>query len=327
MKVSIITPVYNTAPYLDRCIESLINQSHKDIEIILVDDGSLDNSRQVCKYWQEKDSRIIYLYKENGGQASARNVALSQATGDYICFVDSDDCIAPDYIARLLDICQSNHLKISMCGYTVVDGNTPVDMIEIPQQQYSTEIISPYDYFSRIYTTMEIAHVVIWNKMYHRSIFESLRFSEGHIYEDEGIIHHLINECENIGVYFQPLYFYTVREGSTMTPDKFNPKHFDILAFWQERMEYFKIRGWYDLVYFTMKNYLVKCLELYNFIDDNIPEGKAYRNHLMKIYRIMLDDMKKNPVKSKKFVIQMEYYNLFPKKFNGTDRRQFLFGN
>ena len=94
--ITVIIPVYNTARYLERCIGSVVNQTYKNLEIILVDDGSTDDSYEICKQWAEKDHRILLIHKENGGPSSARNLALDVATGDYIAFVDSDDWIEPD---------------------------------------------------------------------------------------------------------------------------------------------------------------------------------------------------------------------------------------
>jgi len=327
MKVSIIVPIYNTSTLLDRCIESLVNQSYKNIEILLIDDGSTDSSRQVCAYWAEKDNRVKYIHQENGGLSRARNTGIDNAGGQYLCFVDSDDCVSPFYVETLLESCLENDVKISFCGYTLTDETTLPENIELPDSQYTTEIISGYGYFERIYTHQEIAYVVVWNKLYHHSVFENLRFTEAHICEDEGIIHHIIDKCDRIAVSYQPLYFYTLRPGSIMTTKGFRPSGMDVLEFWTERMDYFRAKGWDNLVYFTMKNYLVKCLELYNSIDSETPDGTAYKNLLMQAYKAMLTDMKNNPVYSKKFVLQMKYYGMFPKKFKDMDRRTFLFGN
>ena len=326
MKVSIIVPIYNTSVWLDRCMESLVNQTYKDLEIILVDDGSTDNSQQVCHYWMEKDSRIIYLYKENGGQATARNLGLDNASGEYICFVDSDDCVAPDYVEKLLNLAEENHTLISLCSYTLTDETTPADMTELPVETYTTEIISDYDYFERMYTPQEIAYVVVWNKMYHRSVFEDVRFSPLRMYEDEAILHEIISKADRIAVRYEPLYFYAVRQGSTMTANQFSEKNLTFLPMLEKRMEFFESRGWHTLTYFTMKNYLVHCLIHYNRIDSSVENGQVHKETLMKHYKSMLARLKKHPVKNKKFLLQMEYYGLFPKKFAGVDRVAFLFG-
>lgn len=327
MKVSIIVPVYNTAIYLDRCLDSLTTQSHSDIEIILVNNGSTDYSRQACKWWCDKDSRIKYFEKENDYSPSGpRNMGLDNATGEYICFVDSDDCVSPFYVENLLKMCTENDVKMSVCGFLQNDETTPVEMIPVPLRLYNTEVIPQRDYFLRLYTPMEVVYVVVWGKMYHKSIFEALRFETGKMNEDEGIIHHIASRCENIAVCYEPLYFYTRREGSIMNTAGFSEKMLDIFPFLQDRMDYFTEKGWHDLTYLTMKNYLVKCLELYNMIDENTRDSGMYKNHLLQMYKQMLTRAKKCPVKSKKFNLRMEYYSVFPAKFKGTDRAEFLFG-
>lgn len=327
MKVSIVVPIYNTSALLDRCIESLINQSYKDIEILLIDDGSTDSSRQVCAYWAEKDNRVKYIHQENGGLSQARNTGIDNAGGQYLCFVDSDDCVSPFFVENLLDMATTSGTKIAVCGYRITDETTTVDMIAAPAIEFATEILDTKEYFERIYTDKEIIYVIACNKIFHRSIFDSLRFEKGKLNEDEGIVHRTIGQCEKIAVNYRPLYLYTMRQGSIMKSGGFRPAKMDILGFWQDRMDYFRQNSWHDLVYFTMKNYLVKCLELYNSINSETPDGTAYKNLLMQAYKAMLTDMKNNPVYSKKFVLQMKYYGMFPKKFKEVDRKAFLFGN
>ena len=327
MKVSIIVPVYNTALYLDRCMDSLVNQTYKDIEIILINNGSTDYSPQACRWWAEKDSRIKYFEKESDNSPSGpRNMGLDNATGEYICFVDSDDCVSPLYVENLLKMCTENGTKLSVCGFLQNDETTPLEMIPVPLRLYNTEVIPQRDYFLRLYTPMEVVYVVVWGKMYHKSIFENLRFETGRLNEDEGIIHHIASQCENVAVCYEPLYFYTKREGSIMNTGGFSEKLLDIFPFLQDRMDYFTEQGWHDLTFLTMKNYLVKCLELYNMIEETDTENKVYRNHLMQMYKQMLAQAKKCPVKARKFLMKMDYYGLFPAKFRGTDRAQFLFG-
>ena len=326
MKVSIIVPIYNTAPWLDRCIESLVSQTYQNIEIILVNDGSTDNSRQVCQHWRNSDSRIIYIQQENAGLSAARNTGLDNSGGEYICFVDSDDCVSPYFVEKLLAMCLETGVDISVCGYELTEENTPLELMPASLANFETELLTPYDFFERIYTDKEIFYVVAWNKMYSADIFAELRFEHGKLNEDEAIIHHTIGRCITIAVNYQPLYYYTVRQGSIMKTPQFRPGNMDILEFWRERMDYFESNGWQNLVYLTMKNYLVKCLELYNRINSDIPDGTAYKNLLIQAYKVMLGKLKKYPVKGKKFILQMEYYGLFPKKFAEVDRNTFLFG-
>lgn len=118
-KISVIVPVYKTEGLLDRCVESIVGQTYKNLEIILVDDGSPDNCPAMCDEWAEKDSRIRVIHKENGGLCSARNAGMDIATGDYLGFVDSDDCIEPDMYQLLVENAVSTQADISRCGIFV----------------------------------------------------------------------------------------------------------------------------------------------------------------------------------------------------------------
>ena len=116
--ISIIIPVYNVEQYLDKCLQSVIHQTYQDIEIILVDDGSSDNSGILCDKWQEKDSRIKVIHKSNGGVSNARNVAIEQANGEYLMFIDSDDIVSDDLCKVLFEMLKNNNADISICNAT-----------------------------------------------------------------------------------------------------------------------------------------------------------------------------------------------------------------
>lgn len=325
MKISIIVPVYNTAKYLPRCVDSLINQSYGDIEIILVNDGSQDACRDICRRLCQKDSRIKYIFRENGGISAARNTGIDAAVGEYLCFVDSDDCVSPFYIEKLLKMCTENGTKIARCGYVINDEDTLPENVPVPLVYHETEVIDQRDYFLRIYTPKEIIYITPWNKIYHKSLFENLRYREGMINEDDGIIHRIIDRCEKIALCYVPLYFYTVREGSIMTTPGFSPAKADILSMWQDREEYFHQRGMEDLAFLTRKNYMVKCLELYCMIDSDTPDGKMWKKHLAEAFAQKLSRAGQNPAKSRKFLLKMAYYKLNPSAFRGVRREDILF--
>lgn len=121
--ISIIIPVYNVEQYLDKCLQSVINQTYQDIEIILVDDGSSDSSGILCDKWKEKDSRIKVIHKSNGGLSNARNVGIEQANGEYLMFIDSDDIVANDLCKVLFEMLKNNHADISICNATHIFNN------------------------------------------------------------------------------------------------------------------------------------------------------------------------------------------------------------
>lgn len=169
--VSIIVAIYNSEPFLKKCIESILSQDYERLEVILVNDGSPDNSGEICDYYASRDSRIIVIHKPNGGTCDARNAGLERATGDYILIVDGDDWLSPDCTSYLLDIIQNEHVKMSMT-YNVF---TTRDQTQVDKD--SVHVLSAEEAVETIlYPVMEIGP---WNKMYERSMLQqnNLTFS------------------------------------------------------------------------------------------------------------------------------------------------------
>ena len=179
-KISVIVPVYKTEGLLDRCVESIVGQTYKNLEIILVDDGSPDNCPAMCDEWAEKDSRIRVIHKENGGVSSARNAALDIATGDYIGFVDSDDWIEPEMYASLIRKISESGKNIALCSYYAV---------EISGKRYECrcvadkEVLDRDDYFRFIVLGGDGGY--IWNRLYDADILKEVRFDEDIWYSED----------------------------------------------------------------------------------------------------------------------------------------------
>ena len=168
MKVSIIIPVYNVEAYLDRCLKSIVNQTYENLEIIIVDDGSPDKCPFICDSWQLKDDRIIVIHKENGGLSSARNTGLDIATGDYICFVDSDDYISLDMIETMLDAALTYSVDVVTCGRIRVANSTEEEMYSLPKGKLFTGEKAIKELFCG--GAIEEA---AWDKLYKKEIFYS----------------------------------------------------------------------------------------------------------------------------------------------------------
>ena len=179
-KISVIVPVYKTEGLLDRCVESIVGQTYKNLEIILVDDGSPDNCPAMCDGWAEKDSRIRVIHKENGGVSSARNAALDIATGDYIGFVDSDDWIEPEMYLSLIQKISESGKNIALCSYYAV---------EISGERYECrcvadkEVLDKEDYFRFIVLGGDGGY--IWNRLYRADIVKEVRFDEDIWYSED----------------------------------------------------------------------------------------------------------------------------------------------
>jgi len=214
-KISVIVPVYKAEDYLPTCVQSIQQQTYKNLEIILIDDGSPDRCGQMCDAYAAEDPRIRVIHKENGGQSAARNMGLDIATGDYIGFVDADDWIEPDMYQRLYQLLTDHNAQISACGARLIfeDGRTGYLNTNYPA-----------DSSLRVFSTVEALETVIsnklltnslWDKLYVRQIFDGLRLSEGKIYEDMELIPKCLEKAER--VVYDPVPLYQYRQTATST--------------------------------------------------------------------------------------------------------------
>lgn len=236
-KVSVIVPVYNVEKYLVRCLESIINQTLSDIEIILIDDGSSDDSGIICEEYTRKDIRIKVIHKKNGGLSSARNAGLDIAKGEYIGFIDSDDYIHPKMYEILYDNIISYKADIAICDYTDV-YDTVVKEFNIDSEM-NIKNFNNVEALNEIYKENGVKFVVAWNKLYHRTVFEHLRYPYGKIHEDEFVIHTVLFNSKNTVYINYPLYYYYQnKEG--ITKSKFTLKNFDSAYAYKDRMKFFK---------------------------------------------------------------------------------------
>lgn len=206
--VSVIVPVYNTETYLEKCINSLLNQKHSNIEIWLIDDGSSDGSPGICDRFALENRNVYVIHKENEGQAVARNVALDLCTGQYIVFVDSDDSIDPYYIERMLTEAVINNAELVVCGFCVDNG--------IRKDKIS-HIYSHYDNFGlyKEYLTDKYISTVLWNKLYKKSLFSDVRFPRIRANEDAYVLPRVFSKVTKAVIVPECLYTQFARNGST----------------------------------------------------------------------------------------------------------------
>lgn len=207
--VSVIVPVYNVEAYLDKCIESIVNQTYTNLEIILIDDGSTDSCGEKCDNWKLKDTRIVVIHKKNGGLSSARNAGCEIAKGKYIQFVDSDDWIDTNMIDVMLREMESGHADVVCCGMNAVKDD---EVIELPW--YKKEVLLDTDAGMDllIKNQMLTSHSV--SKMYKAILFQMTRFPEEYIYEDIRIMHKVFAQCKLIKIIPYSFYNYLRRDDS-----------------------------------------------------------------------------------------------------------------
>lgn len=211
--ITVIIPVYNVKSYLSKCIESVKKQSYKNLEIILVDDGSDDGSFSICKEFSKKDSRIKLYRTENLGLSHARNVGLDHTSGEYIVFVDSDDYIYEDMVKTMIS--KSENADLVICNYEKISDSNE----KVPQDAklLKDDIWNFKQFWERYYFDgLNVFCCVAWNKLYKRKLFEGLRYPVGKIHEDEYIINDIIRRCDQIKVINDSLYYYVQRKGSIM---------------------------------------------------------------------------------------------------------------
>ncbi len=209
--ISVIVPVYNTARYLSECIESILAQTKKNLQIILVNDGSTDDSAKICKKYAKRYRNIAYVYKENTGVAATRNLGASLACGDYIAFVDSDDMIDPFMYERLYNLAQHYNCEVATCGATHFNNRTPR---KYPSPLFDNAFRnSKIKCGSLVNIPQQIFNTSCWNKLILRSYFEEndIKFPEGMVYEDLPFAIELLAKAKNIALTPEKLYLYRSR--------------------------------------------------------------------------------------------------------------------
>ena len=235
-KISIIVPVFNTEKYLPNCLDSIINQTYSNIEVILVNDGSSDSSGIICDEYALKDSRIIVVHNENGGVSSARNIGLDIATGDYIMFVDSDDYLEPQFCEIPLFIAFEKNVDIVSFGYYRIYNNGR----RIEKKTKEPREISSSEGIFQLITKEDVIYNLIWNKLYKRQLFSDVRFPNGKLYEDNAVIYLLFHKAKKIFVSDSLLYNYLYRDTS-ITADWYKPKSIiDRFTIWLDRLAFVK---------------------------------------------------------------------------------------
>lgn len=222
--VSVIVPIYNVEQYLTHCINSILQQSYENLEIILVEDGSPDNSGRICDEFSTKDHRIIVIHKQNGGLSDARNAGIDIATGDYVTFVDSDDYIMPDMIESLVNILIKENIDIAQCAYK----RCQCDCIDSIKQGLSR--INEFTVYTEskmsAYLRNKIISTVSWGKIYKKSLFNEIRFPVGRLHEDVFTTYKLIHRADSVAVTNYIGYIYRINENS-ITTSKFSPQKLD----------------------------------------------------------------------------------------------------
>ena len=216
-KVSVIVPVYNVEKYLRQCLDSILQQTYQNLDILIINDGSTDGSDTICREYLEKDERISYFAKENTGISDTRNVGIRQATGEYVTFVDSDDWIEKTYIEELYDKLITYHADIVASNYYLFNDAESLFYFFMGEQDYYERLYTPVQLIDGLYETKfnkSFALLSAWGKLYKRSLFDELRFSEDRIGEDRFLSLKAFLSSERVVYLNKGLYAYRERTGS-----------------------------------------------------------------------------------------------------------------
>ena len=242
-KVTVSMPIYNVAPYLAKCLESVLNQSYKNFELILVNDGSTDNSPTICEQYASKDKRIKVIHKANGGLSDARNYGIVHAKGEYVSFVDSDDYVSTNYIKYLYGLIEKTGADTSCCILkTVTSGDEKFVQVEKEHLRVITGKEACADLYNGNYAQM----VVSCGKLYRTSIVRKNMYPKGRLHEDEATTYKFLYDSKKVVVSNCALYAYFQNVKSiTHTRSKKNEQ--DISIAYYERVAYFRERKEWDL--------------------------------------------------------------------------------
>lgn len=265
--ISVIIPVYNVEKYIEECVESIINQTYKNMEIILVDDGSTDNSGKICDEYIEKDERIKVIHKKNGGLSSARNEGIKIANGKYLTFIDSDDYITSDMIEELYLSLTKTNSDISICKTTTKENKlnheTNNDILIFDSHDAIKEIL-----LDRLFTTSATS------KLYKKDLFDNIEYPIGMIYEDYATTYKLFHLADKIS--YIPSYKYYYRYNNEgITKSKFTNKQLDYFKVSKELIS-FMHENYKDLVPYAQKRNSSYAVSFFRFMcQSNKYEGKT----------------------------------------------------
>jgi len=236
--ISVLTPIYNTEKLLPRCLDSILAQSFSDFELILVNDGSKDNSGNICEEYAARDSRIHVIHQCNSGVSVARNTALdwvmAHSDSRWILFVDSDDWVHPRYLETLLNLAVEYNVKVSACGYLETSDGT----LSVMPRQLEPEIWDAKDF----YYSQDVLGTVPWGKIYARDCFENIRYPAGMYFDDEFVTYRILLAQERIPMVTAPLYGYYINpEGLTKRP--WIGRRLDVWKAYEEQILFFEKMG------------------------------------------------------------------------------------
>lgn len=297
-KISVIVPVYNIEHYIEECIKSILNQTFKEFELLLVDDGSTDSSLNICRGYEKKDNRIKVIHKKNGGLSDARNVGIEKACGKYICFIDGDDFIANDTLENMYNLILKNNSQIAVCNMVRYYEDEDTGVFYRPSEK--NIVLEGKDRFK----TLEQPSVC--NKMFKTDLFDGVRFPYGKYYEDTFVYHELVMKANSVVLTGKDSYYYRCRRGSILDGG-YSKKYFDFMEAVYLRATFLdqnNIKEYADEAYLHMYSSLSNA---YNNLDSSSDELKPLfdvaKDRYNKVFKRLIKDKNFNIKQKLRFIL------------------------
>jgi len=245
--ISVIIPIYKAEKYIEKCVRCVMGQTYKNLEIILVEDGSPDGSGAICDTLAAEDARIRVIHKENGGAATARNAGLDIMNGEYVAFVDADDYMEDCYIETLYYTLTEKKAQVSICGFHTIDENgnpVTIDNLHAKTGAETANEKQPIKVFSGNDIILQDLqghweHVAPWGKLYQADLFEGVRYPSWPAFEDEHVFIQVFDKVDVAAAGEEELYYYVQHAGSLMNTAYNEKRHSTILKMWRERIAYY----------------------------------------------------------------------------------------
>lgn len=285
--ISVIVPIYNVEKYLKECIDSIIKQTYKDIEIILVDDGSPDRCSELCDNYALQDSRIKVVHKKNGGLSSARNAGIDIASGEWLVFIDSDDYIHSEMLTKMMEAQIATDASLVVCDFCSFSDSGKA--VRRTSNNGEITVYSPYEACEAFFSRKGIGWNA-WNKLYHRTLFDTIRFPEGIYCEDKATIYKLYLKSNKVVYVHECLYYYRLRQGSIMQ-DKPLRLYYDTLKINETICN--DMRHENDRLYNAACAYAAKCALYYFFSNINNDKMKDINNICLNQLKMYYPNVKK----------------------------------
>ncbi len=298
--ISVIITVYNSLPYLERCVASVTSQSYSDLEIILINDGSTDGSGMLCDRLAEKDGRIRVIHTENAGVSAARNRGIDEASGKYIAFIDGDDFIYRDMFLIMSERIREDKSSLCICNRLRVGDEEVRQYLPNGSYPIKNALLTREELFREFAGENLTAYSFVTGKLYTREIFDDIRFPKGLIHEDVFTAHHIYDRCVKISCVQYAMYYWYNNENSIT--NTYSERRFDVLDAYLERFSFFMDKKMTAYAAYTFTGFIWN----FNNLKTNYREGstellKAYKKRYNSAYLRLLRTLDKSAFNKKYF--------------------------